>query len=136
KADQMQRVAQSDSDFTLLYELEGQLEDILRDGYRVKFLTFPGLQRLLLLQVEKEADLDYTLNGFTVEGLSLTTEEAEKVETFLSKNWTLTKTGETYTIQPTILSIIGKKHESLQEFEKIIPDGSCFIIIYIYIENV
>jgi len=41
------------------------------------------------------------LNGFTVEGLSLTTEEAEKVETFLSKNWTLTKTGETYTIQPT-----------------------------------
>lgn len=102
EADQMQRVAQSDSDFTLLYELEGQLEDILRDGYRVKFLTFPGLQRLLLLQVEKEADLDYTLNGFTVEGLSLTTEEAEKVETFLSKNWTLTKTGETYTIQPTI----------------------------------
>ena len=101
KADQMQRVAQSDSDFTLLYELEGQLEDILRDGYRVKFLTFPGLQRLLLLQVEKEADLDYTLNGFTVEGLSLTTEEAEKVETFLSKNWTLTKTGETYTIQTT-----------------------------------
>ena len=102
KADQMQRVAQSDSDFTLLYELEGRLEDILRDGYRVKFLTFPGLQRLLLLQVEKEADLDYTLNGFTVEGLSLTTEEAEKVETFLSENWTLTKTGETYTIQPTI----------------------------------
>src|SRR5699024_10779966 len=102
KADQMQRVAQSDSDFTLLYELEGRLEDILRDGYRVKFLTFPGLQRLLLLQVEKEADLDYTLNGFTVEGLSLTTEEAEKVETFLSKNWTFTKTGETYTIQPTI----------------------------------
>ena len=101
EADQMQRVAQSDSDFTLLYELEGQLEDILRDGYRVKFLTFPGLQRLLLLQVEKEADLDYTLNGFTVEGLSLTTEEAEKVETFLSKNWTFTKTGETYTIQTT-----------------------------------
>ena len=102
EADQMQRVAQSNSDFTLLYELEEKLEDILRDGYRVKFLTFPGLQRLLLLQVEKEADLDYTLNGFTVEGLSLTTEEAEKVETFLSKNWTLTKTGETYTIQPTI----------------------------------
>ena len=102
KADQMQRVAQSNSDFTLLYELEGKLEDILRDGYKVKFLTFPGLQRLLLLQVEKEADLDYVLNGFTVEGLSLTTEEAEKVETFLSKNWTLTKTGETYTIQPTI----------------------------------
>ena len=102
EADQMQRVAQSNSDFTLLYELEGKLEDILRDGYKVKFLTFPGLQRLLLLQVEKEADLDYTLNGFTVEGLSLTTEEAEKVETFLSKNWTLTKTGETYTIQPTI----------------------------------
>jgi len=102
EADQMQRVAQSNSDFTLLYELEGKLEDILRDGYKVKFLTFPGLQRLLLLQVEKEADLDYVLNGFTVEGLSLTTEEAEKVETFLSKNWTLTKTGETYTIQPTI----------------------------------
>lgn len=102
EADQMQRVAQSNSDFTLLYELEGKLEDILRDGYKVKFLTFPGLQRLLLLQVEKEADLDYVLNGFTVEGLSLTTEEAEKVETFLSKNWTLIKTGETYTIQPTI----------------------------------
>lgn len=102
EADQMQRVAQSNSDFALLYELEGKLEDILRDGYKVKFLTFPGLQRLLLLQVEKEADLDYVLNGFTVEGLSLTTEEAEKVETFLSKNWTLTKTGETYTIQPTI----------------------------------
>lgn len=102
EADQMQRVAQSNSDFTLLYELEGKLEDILRDGYKVKFLTFPGLQRLLLLQVEKEADLDYVLNGFTVEGLSLTTEEVEKVETFLSKNWTLTKTGETYTIQPTI----------------------------------
>lgn len=102
EADQMQRVAQSNSDFTLLYELEEKLEDILRDGYKVKFLTFPGLQRLLLLQVEKEADLDYVLNGFTVEGLSLTTEEAEKVETFLSKNWTLTKTGETYTIQPTI----------------------------------
>ena len=102
EADQMQRVAQSNSDFTLLYELEGKLEDILRDGYKVKFLTFPGLQRLLLLQVEKEADLDYVLNGFTVEGLSLTTEEAEKVETFLSKNWTLTKSGETYTIQPTI----------------------------------
>lgn len=102
EADQMQRVAQSNSDFALLYELEGKLEDILRDGYKVKFLTFPGLQRLLLLQVEKEADLDYVLNGFTVEGLSLTTEEAEKVETFLSKNWTLIKTGETYTIQPTI----------------------------------
>lgn len=101
EADQMQRVAQSNSDFTLLYELEGKLEDILRDGYKVKFLTFPGLQRLLLLQVEKEADLDYVLNGFTVEGLSLTTEEAEKVETFLSKNWTLTPTGQTYTIQPT-----------------------------------
>lgn len=88
-------------DFDLLYGIEEKLPSILQDGYQVKFLTFPGLQRLLEIKLGKKEKTDYSLDGFTVTNLQLTDEEVQVVQTFLANNWTMKEAAEgTYTIQP------------------------------------
>lgn len=88
-------------DFNLLYGIEGKLPSILRDGYQVKFLTFPGLQRLLEIKLGKQETDDYTLDGFTVKELQLTDKEAQVVRTFLANNWMMEQVADgSYFIQP------------------------------------
>lgn len=88
-------------DFTSFYEIEAYLPEILQNGYQVKFLTFPGLKRLLELKLEKKEDVDYTVHEFQIEGLALTSIEKVELETFLSRNWMIESTdGGVYTIKP------------------------------------
>lgn len=88
-------------DFDLLYGIEEKLSSVLRDGYQVKFLTFPGLQRLLEMKLDKKETDDYIVDGFTVKGLRLTEEEGQVVRTFLANNWNMEQVADSsYTIQP------------------------------------
>lgn len=88
-------------DFDLLYGIEEKLPSVLRDGYQVKFLTFPGLQRLLEMKLDKKETDDYIVDGFTVKGLRLTEEEGQVVRTFLANNWNMEQVADSsYTIQP------------------------------------
>lgn len=88
-------------DFELLYGIEEKLPSILQEGYQVKFLTFPGLQRLLEIKLDKRETEDYILDGFMVKNLKLTDEEVQVVRTFLANNWTMEQAPEgNYIIQP------------------------------------
>ena len=87
-------------DFDVLYGIEQHLASILQDGYEVKFLTFPGLKRLLSLKLQKEEEKDYVVQEFQIEQLHLTPEEKSIVETFLSANWLLEDDGQVYIIRP------------------------------------
>jgi len=86
-------------DYTGLYELE-DLGDLLENGYQVKFLTLPGLTNLLKMRFQKEKDQDYVQEGNSLKGLSLSNQEKEAIEKWLSPNWALRQVGDQYTIEP------------------------------------
>src|SRR5699024_10087394 len=51
-------------DFTQLYSLaeEGMLEDVLKDGYQIKYVTFTGLVNVLRLKFNKHEHQDYEVD--------------------------------------------------------------------------
>src|SRR5690625_7480987 len=69
-----------DFDFTLLYELQKDLKDILIKGYQVKFLTLPGLKNLLRMKYDKEEGNDYETKETSLENLSLTKKELKDIK--------------------------------------------------------
>lgn len=90
-----------DFDFTLLYELQKDLKDILIKGYQVKFLTLPGLKNLLRMKYDKEEGNDYETKETSLENLSLTKKELEDIKKWLSPNWSVIEKEESYSIVPT-----------------------------------
>ena len=77
-------------DFNNLVELADQDQDgfksIILDGYTIKFVTLRGLQTLLQLKFDKNADHDYQLTEKGITGLHLDNQELGKLEQLLSKN--------------------------------------------------
>lgn len=100
RVEDFQELVESAFDFDVLYGIQESLPSILNEGYEVKFLTFPGLKRLLSLKLQKEEEKDYTVQQFQIEQLQLTADEKVIVQTFLSANWVLEPQSDHYVIKP------------------------------------
>lgn len=78
-------------DFNMLIDLYEKdphgFNRILTEGYQIKFLTFPGLQRMLEMKFDKIADFDFAVKENGVYNLSLTDDELEQLKVILSPNW-------------------------------------------------
>ena len=71
-----------------LYEKDKQaFETALTEGYKIKFLTFPGLQRLLEMKFDRIADMDFEVKENYITNLQLSLPEVEQLEQILSANW-------------------------------------------------
>lgn len=88
-------------DFTGLYSLQEDLHKLLYEGYQVKFLTMPGLMNLLRMKHNKVQEKDFIKKETSITNLTLTSDEKEEIEKWLSANWTLNQTNDTYEIVPT-----------------------------------
>ncbi|MEI3612380.1 hypothetical protein [Pseudogracilibacillus sp. SO30301A] len=84
-------------DFTELYPLVGKegnvFKEILEEGYKIKFLTFPGLVNLLKLKFDKVKDKDFIVEEFSIKELQLTELEIENLKTWISTNWKVEEVG-------------------------------------------
>lgn len=87
-------------DFTMLYDLENEIREILAEGYQVKFLTFPGLQNMLKLKFQRLENKDYHVEGHSISGLMLDQTEEKVLRSFLSSNWHTDKAEDGITIKP------------------------------------
>lgn len=78
-------------DFTELLALftadEAQFQSVLEDGYQIKFITFPGLRRILEMKFHQIADIDYVVEEHHVTGLQLSADEVDQLKQMLSNNW-------------------------------------------------
>ncbi|WP_054767741.1 hypothetical protein [Lysinibacillus parviboronicapiens] len=63
----------------------------LHGNYRVKYVTLPGIQRLLQLRFQLEEGEDYQLLETGIQYLSCNEEIVTKLQNLLSANWHLTK---------------------------------------------
>ncbi|MCG1009732.1 hypothetical protein J4760_06835 [Salinicoccus sp. ID82-1] len=77
------------TDYSALEEMHasGNLESILNEGYKVKFLTENGLKNLIRMKYGKEDGLDYIYDNNQVTGLQLDEEEQQDLKNMLSQNW-------------------------------------------------
>ncbi|SIT73032.1 hypothetical protein [Edaphobacillus lindanitolerans] len=66
---------------------------ILSLGYRVKFVTFKGLQNLLRLRYGIEPGTDYELMETGIRDLVLDQEQLAGMEQMLSENWMIARVG-------------------------------------------
>src|SRR5699024_7974168 len=87
-------------DFTLLHELADEIDAILDEGYEVSFLTFKGLYSLLELKFNKEKDVDYDVEEFTISRLQLTEAEITTLKQLVSANWEIEIKEDGVTIAP------------------------------------
>ena len=78
-------------DFNELIKLAKQdmdaFQTLLSLGYRVKFVTFKGLQNLLRLRFGKENGKDYELTETGIRQLTLNHDQLVSVKKMLSENW-------------------------------------------------
>ncbi|MCM3179062.1 hypothetical protein ABFV99_07540 [Cytobacillus horneckiae] len=75
----------------LANEDEQRFQSILQKGYQIKFLTYPGLQRILSMKFKLEKERDYTLTDNGLSGLKLNNAQLHEVEKILSPNWKVQK---------------------------------------------
>ncbi len=77
-------------DFTELSSLANKgniFKAVLEEGYKIKFLTFPGLVNLLKLKFNKIEGEDFIIEEFSIKELQLTRVEIENLKTLISTNW-------------------------------------------------
>lgn len=67
-------------------------QEILTQGYKVKFVTFNGLKNLLRILFGKVQDTDYDILEKGISNLTLDKEQIERVKQMLSSNWVLKET--------------------------------------------
>lgn len=75
----------------LYKEGEQQFLDALHGHYRIKYVTLPGIQRLLHLRFQLEEGKDYQLLETGIQHLTCDEETVTKLQQMLSTNWSLTK---------------------------------------------
>ncbi|MEA0562591.1 MULTISPECIES: hypothetical protein [Lysinibacillus] len=75
----------------LYKEGEQQFLDALHGHYRIKYVTLPGIQRLLHLRFQLEEGKDYQLLETGIQHLTCDEETVTKIQQMLSTNWSLTK---------------------------------------------
>lgn len=76
---------------TLFARREHSFLGALHGNYRVKYVTLPGIQRLLQLRFQLEEGEDYQLLETGIQYLSCNEEIVVKLQNMLSTNWHLTK---------------------------------------------
>ncbi|MFD2760275.1 hypothetical protein [Lentibacillus juripiscarius] len=83
-------------DFSELIKLSEQDEEafksIIMDGYKIKFVTFKGLQNLLKLKFNMIQEKDYTLTDKGLTGLTMNDEQLNMLRQMLSSNWSIDET--------------------------------------------
>ena len=103
-------------DYTLFKKLKEDMGDrfpaIVREGYRVKFLTINGLINLIELKIGKKRDVDFTVHEDGVSGLKVNEEELKVIEQILSLNWQVQKEGERISIRSKHTNRYFTKNES------------------------
>lgn len=75
----------------LYQEGEQQFLDAYHGHYRIKYVTLPGIQRLLQLRFQLEEGKDYQLLETGIQHLTCDEETVTKLQQMLSTNWSLTK---------------------------------------------
>ncbi|MGE7113777.1 hypothetical protein [Lysinibacillus sp. NPDC047702] len=75
----------------LFQEGERVFLDALHGNYRIKYVTLPGIQRLLHLRFQLEEGEDYQLIETGIQNLTCHEETIAKLQQMLSTNWTLSK---------------------------------------------
>ncbi|KPN97533.1 hypothetical protein [Lysinibacillus sp. ZYM-1] len=65
--------------------------DALHGHYRIKYVTLPGIQRLLHLRFNLEEGVDYQLLETGIQHLTCDEETVTRLQQMLSTNWLLTK---------------------------------------------
>jgi len=82
-------------DFNGLITLRNQnpsaFEDIINEGYSIKFLTFNGLQNLLKLKFNKQSGKDFIIGEKGINHLVMTDQEMQILKQMLSSNWVITE---------------------------------------------
>lgn len=86
-------------DFNGLYDIE-DLERVLQDGYKIKFLTMPGLVNLLRMKYGKQPEKDFTQLETSIEKLQLTATQKADLQQWLAANWQIVESGGTIAIVP------------------------------------
>lgn len=90
-------------DFTELSSLANKgniFKAILEEGYKIKFLTYPGLVNLLKLKFNKIEGEDFIQNENFISNLQVKDEELMEIKTFLSDNWVIVEQNEGIQIKP------------------------------------
>ncbi len=75
----------------LFQDGEQEFLDALHGHYRIKYVTLPGIQRLLHLRFNLEEGVDYQLLENGIQHLMCDEETVTKLQQMLSTNWSLTK---------------------------------------------
>ncbi len=75
----------------LYKEGEQTFLDAFHGNYRIKYVTLPGIQRLLHLRYELEATKNFDVEDTGIKNLSCDEEIISKIQNMLSINWKLTK---------------------------------------------
>ncbi|WP_341302875.1 hypothetical protein MHB44_11375 [Lysinibacillus sp. FSL H8-0500] len=84
---------------TLYQEGEQKFLSALHGHYQIKYVTLPGIQRLLQLRFQLEAGKDYELTETGIQHLTCDRETIDKLQQMLSSNWSLQKQADgTYAI--------------------------------------
>ncbi|MFJ5766338.1 hypothetical protein ACIP9C_13375 [Lysinibacillus sp. NPDC093210] len=83
----------------LYQEGEQTFLDAYHGNYRIKYVTLPGIQRLLNLRFQLEETKDFQLEDTGIKNLSCDEHTITKIQNMLSTNWKLTKQNDgTYSI--------------------------------------
>lgn len=75
----------------LYHEGEQQFLDALHGNYRIKYVTLPGIQRLLHLRFQLEETKDFRLAEAGIQDLVCDKAIISKLLTMLSTNWKITQ---------------------------------------------
>src|SRR5699024_9699668 len=93
-------------DFTLLQSLaknEAAYESIIKEGYKIKFLTFNGLVNMLRLKFDKIPEKDFEKHEDSIGRLLVEKNRRSELEQILSPNWTIVSADDgTISIQSSV----------------------------------
>ena len=78
---------------------EANFVSMINNGYRIKFLTFPGLQRMLSMKFGLEKDQDYKLVENGVTNVKVSESQLKEIEKVLSLNWKIKREETSVSIQ-------------------------------------
>lgn len=93
-------------DYAMLEALSNENRDsfssVIKDGYRVKFLTLNGLVNLLQLKLTKTRDTDFEVHDDGISKLVVTPDELKEIKQMLSVNWKIEQVEHSISIRSSV----------------------------------
>src|SRR5699024_8400975 len=74
---------------------EQRITDAIKEGYQVKFITQPGIKRLMLLKFGLEEEKDYQVEEGLFTNIPFTQAQLTTFKAMLSANWLVKEIGQT-----------------------------------------